>query len=579
MKSFDGDEKMKIEQIRIKGIKSHLDTSFSLENYNTIVGENNSGKSNVLFAIQWFFNEIKIQENDRTKGYGGMPSVKILFAFEEHEDIPHNIFNEEYEITPGKFEIEAYTRNITRPYGPKHRLVKEGMESKVITTKNFLDLFDIIYVPSIRELNDEFKFTANSTINKLVSTYVIDRIKNENPKESRYADVKRSIKRLSNFMDGGEDGAFKILKASLENYMLDYNNIELEFKLKPPEVDKFIKDSFEPYVKVNGEELAVNSQGMGYQRSLIFSLICNMADIKINPSKMILYLIEEPEIFLHPNHQHHFRNKLMELSKGDNNQIILTSHSPYFLNNINNYSQVKRVYINRNTSVLKELSTEYIDEICEINGKLMANAKNEYRKSKGKTEWSDSKMATIAKQIEKDDELRYLLWIDPLRANAFLSKKVILVEGPTEKALFSFIFDHELGTFNSEKKTSEIAVIDTVGKYHFYKFANLLFKLNIPTWIVYDTDVDDDGNNMNRTSISHKKLNEYVEELKNNGIVIGCLKNHPDLEKSLGFNKDYGAPDISIYQKLASDYKKCRTDSDKYDEINSFVQNILDYEV
>ena len=81
-----------------------------------------------------------------------------------------------------------------------------------------------------------------------------------------------------------------------------------------------------------------------------------MADIKVNPSKMILYLIEEPEIFLHPNHQTHFRNKLTELSEEPNNQIILTSHSPYFLNNVKNYSQIKRVYIKENTSVLKELT-------------------------------------------------------------------------------------------------------------------------------------------------------------------------------------------------------------------------------
>lgn len=552
----------------------------SLENYNTIVGENNSGKSNILFAIQWFFNEIKIQKKDINKGYSGLPSVKILFSFDENEEVPQNVFNEEYEIENGKYEIEAYLQRFTsKSHAPKHRLLKEGLEPKSITTKNLTNLVDVVFIPSVRELDDEFKFTANSTINMLVSNYIIDRIKNEDLKNSRYKKVERSIKELSNYMSEGETGAFEQLKSSLKNYMLDYNNIKLEFRLEPPEMDKLVKDSFEPYIESNGEELTVDSQGMGYQRSLIFSLICNMADIKLNPSKMILYLIEEPEIFLHPNHQTHFRNKLTDLSEETNNQIILTSHSPYFLNNIKNYSQIKRVYINGNNSVLKELTNDYIDQIRKNNGELMVDAKNTYRISARKPEWTESKLNSLAIEIEKADEFRYLLWIDPLRANAFLSKKVILVEGPTEKAFFSFIFDNELGAFSNDKITSEIAVIDTVGKYHFYKFANLLYKLDIPTWIVYDSDVDEEGNNINeRTSISHQKLNEYIEKLKRDGIIKDCLKNHPDLEKSLGIKKDYSAPDISIYQKLEKDDENCLT-SAKYNEIKNFVENIVNYEI
>jgi len=509
-----------------------------------------------------------------------MPSVKILFSFDEDEEAPNNVFNKEYEISKGKFEIEAYLDKFTsKTHGPKHRLVKDGLEFKSVTSRNLLNLVDIIFMPSIRELNDEIKFTANSTINKLVSNYVIDRIKSENLKTSRYEEVEKSIKKLSDYMAKGETGAFEQLKSSLKNYMLDYNNIELKFRLEPPEMDKLVKDSFEPYIESNGEELSVDSQGMGYQRSLIFSLICNMADIKVNPSKMILYLIEEPEIFLHPNHQTHFRNKLTDLSEEMNNQIILTSHSPYFLNNVKNYSQIKRIYINGNNSILKELTNDYIDKIRKDNGKLMVEAKNAHRKSIGKPEWTESKLSSLSEEIEEADELRYLLWIDPLRANAFLSKKVILVEGPTEKAFFSFIFDNQLSIFCSEKKTSEIAVIDTVGKYHFYKFANLLNKLAIPTWIMYDSDVKDDGNNINeRTSISHQKLNEYIENLKEEGIIKDCLKNHPDLEKSLGLEKDYSSPDISIYQKLEKNDKDCLTSS-KYDEIKVFVENILDYEV
>lgn len=48
-----------------------------------------------------------------------------------------------------------------------------------------------------------------------------------------YKDIEESIKILSDYMDG-ERGAFKELKDSLEKYMLDYKDMELEFKSRPP---------------------------------------------------------------------------------------------------------------------------------------------------------------------------------------------------------------------------------------------------------------------------------------------------------------------------------------------------------
>jgi len=562
----EGGINIKIEKISIQGIRSHKDTTFSVESYNTIVGENNSGKSNILFAIRWFFNELKIKKEDIKKGYDGNPAVKIIFVF-DREKAP---FNEEYAISEGKFEIEAFAdldKLEESSVGPKYKL--KGKKEKDLKQKEVKNLVDVIFLPSIRKLDDEFKFTANSTITKLVSNHIIARIEKESPKNSMYKDIEESIKKLSDYMDG-ERGAFKELKDSLEKYMLDYKNMELEFKLRPPKIDELIRNSFEPYIELNGEELTVDSQGMGYQRSLIFSLICNMADIKVDPSKMVLYLIEEPEIFLHPNHQTYFRDKLTSLSRDKNNQIILTSHSPYFLSHVENYSQIKRVYLRGNDSILKELTNDSVDKIRKENGKLMAHAIDKVGRLGNET------VDERAKKISEEDELRYLLWIDPLRANAFLSKKVILVEGPTEKAFFSFIFGNELGLFPDDERTSEISVIDTVGKFHFYKFAKLLSELDIPIWIMYDTDVDDNGKDKTNAYISHQKLNKYIESLKEDGTIKDCLGNHPNLEESLGLDNERSNKDISIYHKLERNDRNCR-DSDKYKEIKVFVKKILDY--
>lgn len=350
--------------------------------------------------------------------------------------------------------------------------------------------------------------------------------------------------------------------------MLDYDDIEIGFKLDPPNVDELIKNSFKPFATSGGGELPLESQGMGFQRSLIFPLICNMAELDTSSNDLSLYLIEEPELFLHPNHQNYFRNRLLELSNQSNSQVLLTSHAPYFLNNIENYSQIKRISIKDGISNLREVSHNEVLQICEKNGDLIAEAKNACKNQK----WADKELKEEAEKISKEDELRYLLWIDPNRANAFLSNKVILVEGSTEKALFSFLFNNCDGDFYSERRTSDLTVVDVNGKYHFYKFANLLHRLGIPVWILYAGDRDKEPPN----ELSHKKLNEYIIQLKNDGVIIGCLRLDPELEPFLGIDKDGNKPDISIYDKLTKNNKKCR-DGKNYKKITEFVKQIIEY--
>lgn len=548
---------MKIGSITIKGIKSYRETSFHSEDYNVFIGENNTGKSNILFAIRWFFNEVKLSEKDINQQFDGDPSIKIVFYFEEGELIPELLTSY---VEDCKFELEAfadYNPPVKKDQSPRYKV--KGTEIQTTKVKNLLDKIDLIYVPSVRKLDEDLKFTANSTINRLITKFVIETSKTNAEFNKLYCGISKNITKISELI---EKNGFKNLKDSLKNYMLDYENIEINFRLNPPEVDDLIKKSFEAYTK-NGQndELPIESQGMGFQRSLIFSLLCNVAELSTSSKKLTLYLIEEPELFLHPNHQKHFRNKLISLSKND--QVFVTSHSPYFVSNIQNYSQIKKISIDEGISSLCEISHNDLSEICKNNGKLMVEAYTNY---------SDLTPLEIEAEIEKiasEDELRYLLWIDPQRANAFLSKKVVLVEGSTDKALLSFMFDNELGEFFTSKNTSDIMVVDVNGKLHFSKFANLLNHLGISTWILYDGD-----NDKETKEISHIKLNKYIEDMKGEGIIVDCLRVDKDIESFLNLKKNAHKPDISLYSNLVKNSNSCRN-CKNYKKIIKFIENIL----
>jgi putative ATP-dependent endonuclease of OLD family len=280
------------------------------------------------------------------------PSVKIVFSFVEGDEIPEQISNY---VERRKFELEAVAdRNLSgkKDQSPRYKIKNTEISSTKL--KSLFDKIDLIYIPSIRKLDEDLKFTANSTINLLITKYVIENMRTNTEFNELYSTVSENIIRISGLID---NTGFKNLKESIESYMLDYESIEINFRLNPPEMDDLIKKSFEAYTK-NGQsgELPIESHGMGFQRSLIFYLLCNVAELSTSPKKLTLYLIEEPELFLHPNHQKHFRNKLISLSK--NNQVFVTSHSPYFVSNIQNYSQIKKISINNGVSSLCEILHE-----------------------------------------------------------------------------------------------------------------------------------------------------------------------------------------------------------------------------
>ena len=52
-----------IEQIFIKNFKAFEKETIPIENHNILIGENDSGKSTILQALDIFFNQEKIDKN------------------------------------------------------------------------------------------------------------------------------------------------------------------------------------------------------------------------------------------------------------------------------------------------------------------------------------------------------------------------------------------------------------------------------------------------------------------------------------------------------------------------------------
>ncbi len=139
-------------------------------------------------------------------------------------------------------------------------------------------------------------------------------------------------------------------------------------EVKPPEIPlpparaTLVEDSFE------GE---ITRKGHGLQRALIVTLLQHLAmrvpieptvedldeeetdiskpkSLEISQGPDLILAIEEPELYLHPSRCRYLHNLLLQLSEkpgiglGASNQIIYTSHSPYFID-LHHFDQIRMV--------------------------------------------------------------------------------------------------------------------------------------------------------------------------------------------------------------------------------------------
>lgn len=154
-----------------------------------------------------------------------------------------------------------------------------------------------------------------------------------------------------------------------------------------------------------------------------------------------IFLIDHPETHLHPHAQRRL-NSIIE--KSDDNQILIITHSPYFVN-FNKKSRVVRVSQKNHKTMMTCSPEEFFSE----------------------------------KELFKVDQ-----FLDSTTKELFFARKVILVEGPTEIGalpIFANALNFNLDDFG-------ISLINVDGKDNFPIFSKICEAFKIPYVMLADCD-------------------------------------------------------------------------------------------
>ena len=317
------------------------------------------------------------------------------------------------------------------------------------------------YIPAIKNLSEDLKVTKTSTLGELInwlSSSVSTEIKHEFRTKTD-ALVKELIQKIDT-TENGESKIEKINKALNDNIGFDIG-CTLELKFGSPE----IQDVVFPQPKVfanDGYNSELTEKGHGIQRLALFSLLrtYNTFDFgKKNNESNIIIGIEEPEIYLHPPLKRATYNLLRKISEGKD-QVVYTTHDSLFIS-VDNFDQIR---------LFRKSTEENPITVChELSvTKIITHYKNMYGKD--------------------IDELsirhRFHHLIDETKNEGFFAKKIILIEGETEKYALPNYFRAK----GFDIDTNRISII-TTGSVDTISYLLLLFnEFRIPCYVIFDGD-------------------------------------------------------------------------------------------
>lgn len=278
---------------------------------------------------------------------------------------------------------------------------------------------------------------------------------------------------------------------------------KIDIEIKEPDIDSVIKSNTQIWID-DGVRTDIVRKGHGLQRALTLALVQVLAkespgrihtdeDVRISNSKYFIF--EEPELYLHPQAQRQLFDSFVRLSDLGS-QVIICTHSSGLID----LERYRSIYIaDKSNDEAGTVVRKCAGDIFEGNEK-------------------------------RDFNLTY--WINPDRSELFFAKKVILLEGATEKAVIPALAKR-FNIFNYE-----YTAIDCGSKNSIPQYIKLLNCFLIPYVAVYDLDhqLDKSRDAVNAADISTQKILDAIENEVGYGL---ALVN--DIEEELGLSRGAGS--------------------------------------
>lgn len=309
---------MKISFVDIRKFRSIESCKVTFSLINAVVGQNNSGKSGIIRALNAFFNpeqeELSFVQGKHDYNSKSTPKITVCFDEVSNPIFDNYLNNETLEV---QLLYQSSNRRLIYKYKSGNRYIAAPDELLQLIKKNIA----FIFIPPNRS-PDQLKWEENALIKNLIEEY----LKVETQKRDT---LTPKFKSAADFL---ETGALKKISKDVESYysLRHKFNFSLNFN-RNANFLSFL-NGIEMHIKESGVQHHLDDCGTGLQSLTIIAFHRVLAKLK---HQNIILGLEEPETNLHPQSQRELINSIRKSSNEDDvSQVILTTHLTVLVDNI-----------------------------------------------------------------------------------------------------------------------------------------------------------------------------------------------------------------------------------------------------
>ncbi len=461
---------MNIKKVTIRNFRNFKDFSIDFSNgFQTIIGENNIGKSNLYWAIRLVLDR-NLSYNVRNLELKDINGFKNEVTIDDNVIISIELYSEKLASFPTfhSFKTSNETARITYLLAHKTKFIEGSEIPEKIEMSQFrwqlfaggnsfevddllkldaislrdLDGINLFYINAFRNINSDLHGNTKS----LLSKYCQSRDNSTQELESVKGILKSSSKQL-NDLDFIPDMAEKIQKKED-----DIAGKYFSFPISISFLSNFDVDSWSQlnlfYNPNSNGNVPIQSLGLGQKNVLYLSLFIAELENSSDEHEINILLIEEPEAHLHPQLQKILFSNLTDLKS---TQIFLTSHSTHIASDCEY----------KNLNILYKGISQEVKSFAPFNDGLLTPRENNLLK-------------------------RYL---DATRSEMFFASAILFVEGVGEQFIIPSISKE---VYDLNLTENNISVIPVHSRY-FEPYLKLVQNdnLEIPVAVIIDGDQDE----------------------------------------------------------------------------------------
>lgn len=536
----EGARRMRIAALKIENFRAFKSETISFGHYTSLVGPNGAGKSTVLTALRVFFRDTAdtvtdlqtlSEEDFNNKDTSQEIVISVTFedlSEEAKQDLQHYYRHGKlvvsavahWDPTTKRAEVIQYGERMGLPdfvqFFDAEKAGKTVADLRAIYESIRLNYSGLppaktkpLMIDALRDYegghpdalrpirsSDQFYgFTrGESLLKKYIQWVFVPAVKDastenmEGKKNALRALLERTVRSRVNFeaelneireeaegkyktVLAKKQDALQALSDSLTNRVSSLAHAEASVRIQWDEdASRYVRVD-EPLARVFGKEGDFEGDlsrfGHGFQRSYLLALLQELSGCLDTGDPKLILACEEPELHQHPPQARHLA-AILELISQKNSQVIVCSHSPYFIRGVS-FEDVRFVRYDRlsGTAVVRAV---LLDEVA----KVIADSLGE-----------DPIPATaLGMKIEQTLQERL--------KEMFFSPALVLVEGPEDVGYVESYF--ALMDIREPLRAHGCHVVPTTGKDCMIRPLAIAKLLEIPTFVVFDADGDDDEN-------------------------------------------------------------------------------------